>query len=66
MSITINTKTGVSTIRLSSIIGYCVNEEVQGVLKKNTYSIDIHTQGGTIFTANMAEGQLLAFKDSYG
>ena len=35
----------------------------QGMLKKNTYTTDIHMISGTIFTSNMSEAQLHAFED---
>jgi len=61
--ITLVTNSGDTTLKVDDISGYCVNEEAQGMLKKNTYHTDIHMISGTIFTSHMTEAQLHAFED---
>ena len=57
------TNSGVTTLKVDDISGYCINEEAQGMLKKNIYVTDIHMISGTIFTSRMSEAQLHAFED---
>ena len=57
------TNSGETTIKVDDISAYCINEEAQGMLKKNTYVTDIHMISGTIFTSRMTEAQLHAFVD---
>jgi len=61
--ISLVTNSGVTTLKVDDISGYCINEEAQGMLKKNTYVTDIHMISGTIFTSKMTEAQLHAFED---
>lgn len=57
------TNSGITTLKVDDISGYCVNEEAQGMLKKNTYVTDIHMISGTIFTSRMTQAQLDVFED---
>ncbi len=61
--ISLITNSGETTLKVEDISAYCVNEEQQGMLKKNTYLTDIHMTSGTIFTSRMTEAQLHTFVD---
>jgi hypothetical protein len=61
--INLTTNSGITTIRVEDISAYCVNEEAQGMLKKNIYVADVHMISGTIFTSRMSEAQLITFED---
>jgi len=58
------TKAGNTTLKLDDVSALCVNEIQRGMLKKNTFKVDIHMISGTIFTAEFEEADLLTFQEA--
>jgi|13_taG_2_1085334.scaffolds.fasta_scaffold02630_3 hypothetical protein len=58
------TKSGLTTLKVSDISALCVNEVQRGMLKKNTFDVDIHMVSGSIFTATFEEADLLTFQEA--
>ena len=56
---------GKTTLNMAEVSAYSVNEVEQGMLKKNTYKVEIHLKSGTIFTTHMSEAELTVWEDVF-
>ena len=56
---------GKTTLNMAEVSAYSVVEVEEGMLKKNTYEVEIHIRSGTIFTTKMTEAELTVWEDVF-
>ena len=61
----LQTDTGMTTLNMAEVSAYSVVEVEEGMLKKNTYDVEIHIRSGTIFTTKMTEAELTVWEDVF-
>jgi|TARA_B100001939_G_scaffold344626_1_gene359505 hypothetical protein len=61
----LNTESGMTTLNMAEVSAYSVVEVEEGMLKKNTYQVEIHLRSGTIFTTKMTESQMTVWEDVF-
>ena len=61
----LNTESGMTTLNMAEVSAYSVVEVEEGMLKKNTYDVEIHIRSGTIFTTKMTEAELTVWEDVF-
>ena len=59
------TNKGMATLKLDDVSVYTVVVRSMGVLRANTYDIEIHMRSGTIFTANMDEAGMIQWESFF-
>ena len=59
------TTAGNTTLNMAEVSAYSVVEIEEGMLKKNTYEVEIHIRRGTIFTTKMTEAELTVWEDVF-
>ena len=59
------TTAGETTLNMAEVSAYSVVEIEEGMLKKNTYEVEIHIRSGTIFTTKMTEAELTVWEDVF-
>ena len=52
-------------MNMAEVSAYSVVEIEEGMLKKNTYEVEIHIRSGTIFTTKMTEAELTVWEDVF-
>lgn len=61
----LNTESGMTTLNMAEVSAYSVVEVEEGMLKKNTYEVEIHLRSGTIFTTKMTESEMTVWEDVF-
>ena len=61
----LTTTAGQTTLNMAEVSAYSVVEVEEGMLKKNTYEVEIHIRSGTIFTTKMTEAELTVWEDVF-
>ena len=61
----LTTTAGETTLNMAEVSAYAVVEIQEGMLKKNTYDVEIHLRSGTIFTTKMTESELTIWEDVF-
>ena len=61
----LTTTAGETTLNMAEVSAYSVVEVEEGMLKKNTYEVEIHIRSGTIFTTKMTEAELTVWEDVF-
>ncbi len=61
----LQTESGMTTLNMAEVSAYSVVEIQEGMLKKNTYDVEIHLRSGTIFTTKMTESELTIWEDVF-
>jgi len=61
----LNTESGMTTLNMAEVSAYSVVEVEEGMLKKNTYDVEIHLRSGTIFTTKMTESEMTVWEDVF-
>ena len=61
----LQTDTGMTTLNMAEVSAYSVVEVEEGMLKKNTYQVEIHLRSGTIFTTKMTESEMTVWEDVF-
>ena len=61
----LNTESGMTTLNMAEVSAYSVVEVEEGMLKKNTYDVEIHLRSGTIFTTKMTESEMAVWEDVF-
>ena len=61
----LQTDTGMTTLNMAEVSAYSVVEVQEGMLKKNTYEVEIHLRSGTIFTTKMTESEMTVWEDVF-
>ena len=61
----LNTESGLTTLNMAEVSAYSVVEVEGGMLKKNTYDVEIHLRSGTIFTTKMTESEMTVWEDVF-
>ena len=61
----LTTTAGQTTLNMAEVSAYSVVEVEEGMLKKNTYDVEIHIRSGTIFTTKMTEAELTVWEDVF-
>ena len=61
----LTTTAGQTTLNMAEVSAYSVEEVEEGMLKKNTYVVEIHIRSGTIFTTKMTEAELTVWEDVF-
>ena len=61
----LQTDTGITTLNMAEVSAYSVVEVEEGMLKKNTYQVEIHLRSGTIFTSKMTESEMTVWEDVF-
>ena len=61
----LKTTAGETTLNMAEVSAYSVVEVEEGMLKKNTYEVEIHIRSGTIFTTKMTEAELTVWEDVF-
>ena len=61
----LHTDTGMTTLNMAEVSAYSVVEVQEGMLKKNTYEVEIHLRSGTIFTTKMTEAEMTVWEDVF-
>jgi len=61
----LTTTAGETTLNMAEVSAYSVVEIQEGMLKKNTYEVEIHLRSGTIFTTKMTESQMTVWEDVF-
>ena len=61
----LQTDTGMTTLNMAEVSAYSVVEIQEGMLKKNTYEVEIHLRSGTIFTTKMSESEMTVWEDVF-
>ncbi len=61
----LTTESGQTTLNMARVSAYTVVEIEEGILKKNTYTVEIHLKSGTIFTTHMTDTQLTVWEDVF-
>ena len=61
----LQTDTGMTTLNMAEVSAYSVVEVQEGMLKKNTYEVEIHLRSGTIFTTKMTEAEMSVWEDVF-
>ena len=61
----LQTDTGMTTLNMAEVSAYSVVEVQEGMLKKNTYEVEIHLRSGTIFTTKMTEAEMTVWEDVF-
>ena len=61
----LQTDTGMTTLNMAEVSAYSVVEIQEGMLKKNTYEVEIHLRSGTIFTTKMTESEMTVWEDVF-
>jgi len=61
----LTTTAGKTTLNMAEVSAYSVVEVPQGMLKKNTYEVEVHLRSGTIFTTRMTEAELTVWEDVF-
>ena len=61
----LQTDTGITTLNMAEVSAYSVVEVEEGMLKKNTYQVEIHLRSGTIFTTKMTESEMTVWEDVF-
>ena len=61
----LTTTAGETTLNMAEVSAYSVVEIQEGMLKKNTYDVEIHLRSGTIFTTNMTESEMTIWEDVF-
>jgi hypothetical protein len=61
----LQTESGMTTLNMAEVSAYSVLEIQEGMLKKNTYDVEIHLRSGTIFTTKMTESELTIWEDVF-
>ena len=61
----LTTTAGQTTLNMAEVSAYSVVEIEEGMLKKNTYEVEIHIRSGTIFTTKMTEAELTVWEDVF-
>lgn len=61
----LNTESGMTTLNMAEVSAYSVVEVEEGMLKKNTYQVEIHLRSGTIFTTKMTESEMTVWEDVF-
>ena len=59
------TTAGNTTLNMAEVSAYSVVEVPEGMLKKNTYEVEVHLRSGTIFTTRMTEAELTVWEDVF-
>ena len=61
----LDTESGQTTLNMAEVSAYTVRVVEQGMLKKNTFTVEVHLKSGTIFTTHMSEAQLTVWEDVF-
>ena len=61
----LNTTAGETTLNMAEVSAYSVVEIQEGMLKKNTYEVEVHLRSGTIFTTKMTEAEMTVWEDVF-
>lgn len=61
----LTTTAGQTTLNMAEVSAYSVIEIQEGMLKKNTYEVEIHLRSGTIFTTKMTESEMTVWEDVF-
>ena len=61
----LTTTAGQTTLNMAEVSAYSVVEVEEGMLKRNTYDVEIHIRSGTIFTTKMTEAELTVWEDVF-
>lgn len=61
----LNTESGMTTLNMAEVSAYSVVEVEEGMLKKNTFNVEIHLRSGTIFTTKMSESEMTVWEDVF-
>ncbi len=61
----LNTESGMTTLNMAEVSAYSVVEVEEGMLKKNTFDVEIHLRSGTIFTTKMSESEMTVWEDVF-
>jgi hypothetical protein len=56
---------GLTTIKIDDVSAYTISVQKEGMLRADTYNIEIHMNSGTIFTTNMDEAKLLQWEELF-
>jgi hypothetical protein len=59
------TTAGNTTLNMAEVSAYSVVEVPEGMLKRNTFDVEIHLRSGTIFTTKMTEAELTVWEDVF-
>ena len=54
-----------TTLNMAEVSAYSVVEIQEGMLKKNTYEVEIHLRSGTTLTTKMTEAQMTVWEDVF-
>ncbi len=61
----LNTESGMTTLNMAEVSAYSVVEVEEGMLKKNTFDVELHLRSGTIFTTKMSESEMTVWEDVF-
>ena len=61
----LDTDSGKTTLNMAQVSAYTVKVIEKGILKKNTFAVEIHLKSGTIFVTHMDEAQLTIWEDVF-
>ena len=61
----LKTTAGETTLNMAEVSAYSVVEIQEGMLKKNTYEVDVHLRSGTIFNTRMTEAEMTVWEDVF-
>jgi len=61
----LTTTAGMTTLNMAEVSAYSVIEVPEGMLKRNTFDVEVHLRSGTIFTTKMTEAELTVWEDVF-